>query len=70
MSLTATLAVLIPAALLFAYASWRSAQPADPLKPRLMPWRFIMIVAGVVALLMLVHVVNSLGFETGARTMR
>lgn len=70
MSLTATLAVLVPAALLFFYGSWRSAQPADPLKPRLIPWRPIMLIAGVVALLMLVHLVNTLGFETGGRPMR
>jgi len=70
MSLPVTFAILIPAALLFAYGSWKSAQPADPLKPRLVPWRPVMIIAAVVALVMLVHVVNTLGFETGNRSMR
>ncbi|MDZ4776033.1 MAG: hypothetical protein SGJ23_04515 [Alphaproteobacteria bacterium] len=68
MSLTVTLAILIPAALLFAFGSWKSAQPADPLKPRLIPWRPVMIIAAVVALVMLVHVVNTFGIETGGRT--
>jgi hypothetical protein len=70
MSLPITLAILIPAVILFAYGSWRSALPADPLKPRLIPWRPVMMIAGVVALVMLVHVVNTLGFETGNRSMR
>lgn len=70
MSLTATLAVLVPAVLLFFYGSWRSAQPADPLKPRLIPWRPILMVSGVVALLMLAHLVNLFGFETGNHPMR
>ena len=70
MSLTATLAVLVLAVLLFFYGSWRSAQPADPLKPRLIPWRPILMVSGVVALLMLAHLVNLFGFETGNRPMR
>ena len=68
MSLTTTLVILIPAAILFGFGSWKSAQPADPLKPRLIPWRPIMLISGVVALLMLVHLVNTLGFETGGRT--
>ncbi len=68
MSLTVTLSILIPAVLIFALASWRSARPADPLKPRLIPWRPIMIFAGAIALLMLVHVVNTLGIETGGRS--
>jgi amino acid transporter len=68
MSLTVTLAILIPAGLLFALSFWRSALPADPLRPRLMPWRAIMIFSGAVALLMLVHLVNLFGIETGGRT--
>lgn len=70
MSLTVTLAILAPAVLLFLYGSWRSAQPADPLNPRLIPWRPILMVSGVVALLMLAHLVNLFGFETGNRPMR
>lgn len=38
-------------AALFAYASWRAALPADPLKPRMAPWRTISVIAGVGAML-------------------
>ncbi len=69
MTLTTTLIVLAAAAGLFAFGSWRAAQPADPLNPRLIPWRPVIIVAGVAALLMVVHLVNLMGVSTGpART--
>ncbi|MDX2235469.1 MAG: hypothetical protein NW200_13310 [Hyphomonadaceae bacterium] len=67
MTMTTTLIVLAVAAGLFGFGSWRSAQPADPLNPRLIPWRPVLIIAGVVALLMLVHLVNLMGISTGAR---
>lgn len=68
MDLTVTIAVFAIAGALFAFGSWRSAQPADPLKPRLIPWRPVIIISGVVGLLMLVHLVNLLGVQTGGRT--
>lgn len=67
MSMTTTLVLLALAACLFAFGSWVSARPADPLNPRLVPWRPVLIVAGVAALLLLVHVVNLLGVDTGTR---
>lgn len=69
MNLPATLTVLAVSVALFAYGSWRSAQPADPLNPRMIPWRPVMIFAGVAALLMLVHLVNLAGVETGANQL-
>jgi hypothetical protein len=52
---------LIPAAVVFgvggaiyAYAAWRANRPADPLKPRLLPWRTISVFAGATAFLALV----------------
>ena len=68
MDLTATIAVLAAAAGLFAFGSWRSAQPADPLKPRLIPWRLVIILSGAVGVLMLAHVANLFGIQTGSRT--
>ena len=68
MDLTATIAIFCVAAALFAFGSWRSAQPADPLKPRLIPWRPVIIVSGVVCVLMLAHVANLFGIQTGSRT--
>lgn len=65
MSLTVTLCVLAVAVVVFGYGSWRAARPADPLKPRLIPWRFVSLFAGAVGLLMMAHVVNLFGIETG-----
>jgi hypothetical protein len=67
MDLTTTLIVLAASVGVFAYGSWVAARPADPLNPRLIPWRPIIIFAGVAAILMLVHVVNLLGVETGGQ---
>lgn len=48
------------------FAGWRGARAPNPHKgPRMMPWRFLMLLAGAGALLMLVHVVNLLGVTTG-----
>jgi multisubunit Na+/H+ antiporter MnhB subunit len=52
---------------LFAVTSWRSSLPSDPLRPRLLPWRLIMIGSGAAALLLLVHLLNLFGVETGHR---
>lgn len=67
MNLTTTLVILALAVGLYAFGSWRAAQPADPLNPRLVPWRPVILIAGVVGLVMLVHLVNMMGFSTGAR---
>lgn len=69
MNLTTTLVILALAVATFAYGSWRAAKPADPLNPRLIPWRPVILVAGLVALLMLAHLVNMFGFETGTQQM-
>lgn len=63
--LAVTLGVCAAFAAAFAYASWRAAQPTVFGKPRLLPWRTIIIVSGFCALVALVHVVNLLGFQTG-----
>lgn len=65
MDLTTTLVLMALLGGLFAYGSWRSSKPADPLKPRMIPWRPIMIASGFATIIMLVHLVNLLGFETG-----
>ncbi len=66
MDLTTTLIILALAVGVYAYGSWRAAKPADPLNPRLIPWRPIILIAGVVGLLMIVHLVNLIGFTTGS----
>jgi hypothetical protein len=38
---------------------WRGAQPPDPLRgPRLIPWRFLMVLAGAGTVLLLVSAVR------------
>jgi hypothetical protein len=65
MGMNVTLGALAFFVALFAYGSWVANRPANPLKPRMIPWRPIIIFAGLGAILMLVHVVNLLGVETG-----
>ena len=60
-----SLAALAAAGGVFWFASHRAAQPADPLKPRLVPWRGVIIASGFAALIALVHLVNLAGVETG-----
>jgi hypothetical protein len=64
MSLELTLAVMAILGAVFAFGSWRAARPADPLKPRMIPWRPIIIVAGVAFLLMALHLTRLLGVTT------
>ena len=45
---------------------WRGARPPDPMRgPRLVPWRLLMALSACGALVLLVHLVNLLGFDTG-----
>jgi len=45
---------------------WLGARPINVLKgPRMMPWRPMMMVCVVALMLMVVHLVNLLGVQTG-----
>jgi len=45
---------------------WLGARPPNPQKgPRLVPWRFLMLLAAAGVMLMAVHVINLLGVVTG-----
>ena len=62
MSLTLTLALLAGAVALAVFAGWRGARPSQPhLGVRMVPWRFVMILAGAAVLVLLVHVAALLG---------
>ena len=62
MSMTLTLALLIAATGLMIFAGWRGGRPLDLTKgPRMMPWRFIMLLSGAFAALLLIHVGTLLG---------
>lgn len=66
MSWTATLWTLGVSVALVLLFGWMGARPPDLKRgPRLLPYRFLMMLAGALALLMLVHVVNLLGVKTG-----
>ena len=56
--LAATIAVAV-------FSGWRGARPPDLSKgPRMVPWRFIMLVAGALAVLLLIHLASSLSGRT------
>ncbi len=66
MGIELSIAIAVAAALLAALFGWLGARPADPARgPRLAPYRFLMLVAAAVVLMMLVHLVNLAGFHTG-----
>jgi hypothetical protein len=68
MSLTLTLALLVAAIALAVFAGWRGARPSQPhLGVRMIPWRFVMILAGAVILLLLVHLAALLGMPQATR---
>jgi hypothetical protein len=67
-SMTLPISLAVTAALLgFAvFAGWRGAQPPNFAKGvRMVPWRGVMLLSSAGVLVMLVHVVNLLGFTTG-----
>lgn len=47
------------------FANWKAGQPWDDLRPRLLPWRLILIFAVFAFLLAAVHLANLFGIETG-----
>ena len=63
MSMTLTLSLLAGALTVAVFAGWRGARPSNFLKPRMVPWRFIMLLAGALAFLLVVHVGTLLGVQ-------
>lgn len=61
MSLTLTLALLMAAGALGGYAGWRGAQPVDLARPRLVPWRFVMLLCAALGFLLLIHLAALFG---------
>ena len=58
----------VPSIVVALFCAWRGAQPPDLLRgPRMIPYRMIMVLAAAVVLVMVVHLVNLAGFETGRR---
>ncbi len=66
MNLQVTVALLLSALAFGAFCAWRGAQPPDLIKgPRMVPYRFLMVMSAAAAMLFLVHLVNLLGYTTG-----
>ena len=47
------------------FASHRAGLPYDVERPKKLPWRLIMIISGFLAAMVLVHMINLFGYETG-----
>lgn len=60
-----TIVILIGAMGLGALCYHLGTRPHDKLTPRMMPWKFLSFGFIATALMVLVHLVNLLGFETG-----
>ena len=68
MSLSLTLALLAAVVALAIFAGWRGARPSQPhLGVRMIPWSLIMVLAGVMALMLIVHVAALLGMPQATR---
>ena len=66
MSLEITLALIVAGIILFVFAAWRTKTEPDPAKgPRMIPWTLIAITSGLFVILLLAHVFNLFGIETG-----
>ena len=66
MSMTLTLSLLAATLIVGVFAGWRGARPSDFLRPRMVPWRFIMLLAGALAFLLMIHVGALLGVRPRA----
>lgn len=65
MTLTLTLVLLVISVGLTLFAGWRGAQPPDLVKgPRMVPWRFIMLLSGAISVLLLIHLAALAGAPT------
>lgn len=69
MTLPVTLSILAASVAIFAFGSWKAVQPPPVFKVWRVPWRYVVLTAGIVGLLMLVHLVNIAGFDTGSQNM-
>lgn len=48
------------------FCAWRGAAPPDPHRgPRLVPYRFLMVLCGAIVLYLAAHVLNLMGITTG-----
>ncbi len=68
MTMTVTLSVMIAALATAAFAGWRGSRPPDLIRgPRMVPYRFLMVLASTVALFMLLHLMTLAGYSPPPR---
>lgn len=68
MELTITLGVLAIAVALTVFAGWRGSRPPDLLRgPRMVPWRFVMMLSGALALFSVLHLMTIAGYSPPQR---
>ena len=60
-----TISGLIGFVVLGLVANWRAGLPWNDAKPRILPWRLILILCGFCFFVLVVHLVNLFGIETG-----
>ena len=60
-----TISGLVLFAALGVLANWRAGLPWDDAKPRVLPWRLILVFSGFFFFVLVVHLVNLFGIETG-----
>ena len=60
-----SLAGILAGGLLFGLANWRAGLPHDSPEPRWIPWRFLTILSVFWIILIVAHLLNVVGFETG-----
>ena len=66
MTFPITAALTVLCLLITLFCGWRGAQAARPhVEPRLIPWRFLMLLAFTLMVAMLVHLVALLRAPTG-----
>lgn len=62
MSLSLTLGLIAAAVALTVFAGWRGSRPWDPRRGvRMIPWRFIMLLAAVAVFVLVIHVGTLMG---------
>ena len=66
-----TAALAIAAIVSAVFCGWRGSRLWDFRKgPRMIPWRFLMLLSAVFAMVMIVHLLNLLGVQTGQNQPR
>lgn len=66
MDIPVTAGLAVALALLAAFSGWRGSRPPNPHgKPRMVPWRFLMLAFAAGVMMLTVHLVNLLGVKTG-----